>query len=221
MSKISESRKIPVIIDDREYSGAIPGALHDSELFNVSIARLKSGDYQVDNRFLFERKTLPDFAASVISGRLFKQTLRLATNSPLNELHPALVLEGVSGDLQGCGISREALQGALISITVFMGLPVVRSRSPRETVQVFRYVAEQGRARAAGALSRPGYRPRGKTALQYHLLQSFPGIGPARAKTLLDRFGTPRGVLNAREEDLTSVAGIGSSTAHGILWLLE
>ena len=139
MPETHNQRKIPVIMDDRECAGAIPGALRDSGRFDVSITRLKTGDYRVDERFLFERKTLPDLAASVISGRLFKQALRLAA----------------------------------------------------------------------------------KSQQASHLLQSFPGIGPARARNLVDRFGNVQAVMNANEEELAAVPGIGKSTARGIRWLLE
>jgi len=33
------------------------------------------GDYQVEKRLIVERKTLKDFAVSIIDGRLFKQML--------------------------------------------------------------------------------------------------------------------------------------------------
>lgn len=221
MSESHSQRNIPLIMDDRECAGAIPGALRDSGQFDISITRLKTGDYLVDGSFLFERKTLPDFAASVISGRLFKQARRLAAKSQQTSFHSGLILEGVSGDLQDSGISREALQGALVTVTLFIGLPVLRSSLPEETVQLFRFVAEQGRARASGALPRRGYRPKGKEALQNHLLQSFPGIGPARAKSLLAQFGNVRSVITAGEKKLASVPGIGECTARSINWLLE
>ena len=212
---------IPVIMDDRECAGAVPGALRAAGHFAVSIARLRTGDYLVDGCLLFERKTLPDFAASVKSGRLFRQAIRLAQARETENIQPALVLEGTAGILERSGMRREALLGALITISLQVGLPVLRTRSPEETVRVFRYAAEQGRAIACGALPRRGYRPKGKAALQSNLLQNFPGIGPKRAKCLLHSFGSIRAVMNARKEELTAVPGIGAAGARAIHWLVE
>lgn len=212
---------IPVIVDDRECAGPVPGMLRAAGHFAVSITRLTTGDYLVDGCFLFERKTLPDFAAAVISGRLFRQAMRLAQAREKEHVHPALVLEGSAEDLQSSGMRREALQGALITVSLHMGLPVLRTRSAEETARVFHYAAQQGRAIACGALPRPGYRPKGKAALQNRLLQSFPGIGPKRAKCLLHSFGSVRAVMNAQEEELTAVPGIGRAGARAINRLLK
>lgn len=59
-----------IIVDDREPE-SVTAALKVQPDCHVSIQRLSLGDYQVDDRLLFERKTLPDFAASVMDGRLF------------------------------------------------------------------------------------------------------------------------------------------------------
>ncbi len=48
------------------------------------------------------------------------------------------------------GMRCEALQGALITLTVHFGNPLLRSRDPQETVRLMVYVARQGRAIADG-----------------------------------------------------------------------
>jgi len=47
-------------------------------------------------------------------------------------------------------------------------------------------------------------------------LQSLPGVGPDRAKRLLERFGTVRACFGASTEELMDVEGIGSKTAASI-----
>jgi DNA excision repair protein ERCC-4 len=68
----------------------------------------------------------------------------------------------------------------------------------------------------------PGYVPyrqakakRKKTA-QLRILQSLPGVGPDRAKRLLERFGTVRACFGASTEEIMDVEGIGSKTAASI-----
>lgn len=59
---------IEILIDDRERSEVIRQALATIKGITVKIQRLQVGDFQVDGRFLFERKTLPDFAVSEVFG---------------------------------------------------------------------------------------------------------------------------------------------------------
>lgn len=212
------SELIPIIVDDRERGSGVPDALRRSGAFVICAARLKTGDYRVDNRFLFERKTLPDLAASIASGRLFKQMLRLAG---VRDARPALVLEGNVRDLDGSGMRREAIQGALITVSLFIGVPVLRSRSPEETARIFLYAARQGRTVAYDCLPRHGNRPKGKPALQNYLLQGLPGVGPARARRLLAHFGSVRAVMTADESELIAVDGVGGEIARRIAWAVE
>ena len=81
---------INIIADDREHKSEVIESLMQIENVVVSISRLSMGDYTIDNRLIVERKTLKDFAISIIDGRLFKQMLCLA-NSNSNAV---LILEG-------------------------------------------------------------------------------------------------------------------------------
>jgi ERCC4-type nuclease len=113
---------------------------------------------------------------------------------------------------------REAIQGALIALTLFLGIPLLRSMDPQETAALMLFAARQARTFATGALPRKGLRPRGKVRVQQHILQGLPGIGPARAKGLLERFGTIEAVMAAPVADLATVPGIGERTAKLIRW---
>jgi ERCC4-type nuclease len=175
------------------------------------------GDYRIDDRLIVERKTLPDFAISVMDGRLFTQASRLAGS----EIPAALILEGNASDLAKTGIRREALQGSLVSISLVFGVPVLRSQNPEETARLMLYAAMQMRATTTDALPRPGRRPRGKLRTQLRILQGLPGIGPARARRLLDTFGTVECILAADAEALQKVPGMGKKTAQSIRWAVS
>lgn len=205
-------------VDDREHCAAVHEALDHHSGFLVATTHLNRGDYLVDGRYLFERKTLTDFVVSIESGRLFTQALRLAE---VAGVRPALILEGTAAQLRYCRMRREAIRGALVTLSMFIGLPVLRTRSAEETVETFRYVAEQGRAVAQGALPRKGQRPKGRAAYQHHLLQGLPGIGPERARRLLRHFGSVRAVMAADRSELAAVPGIGDRTARRIDWAVR
>lgn len=183
----------------------------------VQMRRLKSGDYVVDNQWLFERKTLLDFARSIMDGRLFLQSWRLVNSS-----YPcALILEGRTRDLDGCQMRREALQGALVSLSLIYRLPVLRSFDPVETAHLLVYAGRQMQ-RHDRAWTRPaGRRPKSRRRRQLHLLQALPGLGPKRAWKLLEALGTVQAVLTADLETLQTVSGIGASTAAAIRDVLQ
>ncbi|HYW91623.1 MAG TPA: ERCC4 domain-containing protein [Gammaproteobacteria bacterium] len=83
--------RITVVADDRERPGRLFAELAVRPEVRLRTERLPAGDYRVDASFLVERKTLTDLAASIVSGRLFAQALRLAR---VDGLRPVLLLEG-------------------------------------------------------------------------------------------------------------------------------
>jgi len=210
-------KPIPVQADDRERGSPIIDLLRQSADFQVTESRLKVGDYLVDGRFLFERKTLTDLVAAIIDGRLFKQALRLA-GTPFR---PVMILEGTSRDLADSGMRWESVQGALVAVALFCGIPLLRTRTPEETVRTMLFAARQAQTYATNALPRQGWRPRGKLARQLYVLQGFPNIGPERARRLLARFGNVEAIVNAQPEDLRSVEGIGKQIADKLRWSVE
>ena len=122
---------ITIIADDRERKSEVIASLMDMKGVTVLIRRLSIGDYRVDNRLVFERKTLHDLVISIIDGRLFKQMIRLANSNHRG----VLVLEGTGKDLTDTRMRREAMQGALITISLILGIPVLRSKDPLETAK--------------------------------------------------------------------------------------
>jgi ERCC4-type nuclease len=206
-----------IVVDDREARGGVPEALRRNEGVHLSLQRLSVGDYRVDDTLLFERKTLPDLVASIKDGRLFAQGLRL-TQAPLRT---AIILEGRSQELADSRMRREAIQGALMTLTLFLGIPLLRSMDSEETASLILLAARQGRAYTSGLLPRKGTRPRGKARVQGRILQGLPGVGPERAKRLLERFGTIEDVFTASADALASVPGIGKATAEAIRWAIE
>jgi len=209
---------IQIIADDRESKSPVIEALRSQNGVEVTVQRLVLGDYLLDERLLFERKTLRDFAVSLKDGRLFEQGVRLAA-SPLQK---AIILEGRASDLADSGMRREALQGALISLTLFLGIPLLRSADADESARLMLYAARQFDhiARQMPPRLFKGKRPKGKHKTQLRILQSLPGIGPGVAHNLLEQFGSVEAVLAADEQALLGVAGIGVGRAKSIRWAI-
>jgi DNA excision repair protein ERCC-4 len=208
---------INIIADDREHKSEVIESLMDIENVDVNIRRLSMGDYQVDDRLIVERKTLKDFAVSIIDGRLFKQMIRLAnSNSKV-----ILIIEGTASDTTELGMTREAMQGALITVSLILGIPVLRSKNPSETAKLIVYVGRQIESMAMGGVQRHGYRPKTKRKRQLFILQGLPGVGPERASRLLARFGSVEAAISATSSELQTVGGIGKSVADKIKWVVS
>jgi ERCC4-type nuclease len=213
-----EKPRLRIIVDDRERaSGKVLAALAARDDVTIEIARLEVGDYRVERRVVVERKTATDFAASLIDGRLFRQVATLA----VTQERAVLVLEGRDQEWRDAGVRREAIQGALITIGVFFGAAVLHSDAPEETAQLLVYLGRQAQRAAHGGLPRPGYRPKGKRARQLFLLQGLPGVGPARAARLLERFGSVEAIVTASADALAAVDGIGERTAEKMRWVVQ
>jgi len=208
---------VHIVVDDREARCGILEIFNDMESVAVTVNRLACGDYEVEDNLVVERKTLIDLAVSVKDGRIFRQGCKLAQMNKRG----IIILEGTSRDLASSGMRRAALQGALITLTVFLGIPLLRSQNLQETARLMLYTARQNQTIASGALPRHSIRPRGKRRTQIHILQGLPGVGPERAQTLLDTFGSIEAILTANAEELLSIKGIGTHTAKAIHWAVH
>jgi ERCC4-type nuclease len=208
---------INIIADDREHKSEVIKLLAGIENVAVRIRRLPIGDYQVDFRAIVERKTIKDFALSIIDGRLFKQMIRLANSTFMG----VLILEGTVSKTAELGITREAMQGALITVSLILGIPVLRSKDSAETAKLIVYIGRQIESIAIGGVHRHGYRPKNKRKRQLFILQGLPGIGPERAGRLLDKFGSVAAVISADSDELQAVYGIGKNVADKIKWAIS
>jgi DNA excision repair protein ERCC-4 len=208
---------IRIVADDREEAGGVIGALRARGDVALEVRRLPVGDFLVEERFAVERKTLADFSCSVVDARLFKQAAALVQGSR----RAVLVLEGTSADLGAGGASRESMQGALITVSVFYGLAVLRARDAAETARLLVYLGRQAQKLASGSFPRSGCRPKGRRARQLFVLQGLPGVGPGRAARLLERFGSVQAVAAASADELAEVDGLGETTAARIRWAVE
>jgi ERCC4-type nuclease len=208
---------IHIIADDRECKSDVIELLLEIENVELDIRRLSVGDYQIGSRVIVERKTLNDFAISIIDGRLFKQMIRLANSNSIG----VMLLEGTARDTVDIGMTREAMQGALITVSMILGIAVLRSKDPSETAKLIVFIARQIKSMASGGIQRHGYRPKGIRNRQLFILQGLPGVGPERAERLLDRFGSVEATISASSNELQSVDGIGVNIAEKIRWAVS
>jgi ERCC4-type nuclease len=206
-----------IVADDRERESGIPCILDGFPDVELAVSRLPLGDYLVDDKLLFERKTLQDLIHSIKDGRLFSQAARLAAS----DFQAIIILEGTSSDISGSKMRREAIQGALIHVSVVLGIPLLRSISPQETASLIVGTVRQVNNVANGMVTRHGTSPKGKRRRQLLILQGLPGIGKKRSKLLLEKFETIENVVEATYEELRAIDGIGDNIADEIRHVLS
>ena len=197
--------KIPPAIraDARENSSGIPLILEQTYGIKIPKEVLKVGDYIIAGHIVVERKTVLDFAESIIDGRLFKQAGMMK-----KYFDQSLVL--VTGDLSTIdNLHPHAVSGALISLILAWATPVLFAKDAQETAFLLWLIAVQNIKSVRNDLSyRRGRRPKRPWRRQLYILQGLPGVGPKMAVRLLDHFKSVVAVISATEKELMNVPGL-------------
>jgi ERCC4-type nuclease len=168
------------------------------------------------------RKSVNDLSVSIRDGRLFRQATQMKSSSK----QILLIVEGAPGEIENSGMKREAILGALITISLKYRIPVLWPGCPEETARIILLAARQSKnlTETSGQVYRPY--PGKKTFTskerhQIHILLGFSGIGAIRAKKLIRHFGTLNNIFNASVSDLTTVPGIGKKISMNLNKLLN
>ena len=204
-----------VYADSREGNSKVIRHLTEMEI-DVKVQSMAVADYQVSDEVAIERKTAKDFVDSIIDKRLFKQAKELSEEFK----HPILILEG--DDLYSGFIHPNAIRGTMASIAIDFGISIIPTRNSQDTAAMIKRIAvrEQNGDRIPIQV-RTDKKPTSLMEQQLFIVESLPNIGPVNAKNLLKHFGSVANVLNASENELQEVEGIGKITAQEIRKVLD
>jgi ERCC4-related helicase/ERCC4-type nuclease len=206
---------VSIIVDHREVPSSV--ALELNKLgVTVESKQLDTGDYILSDRVAVERKATRDFLGSLIDGRLFQQlsALRSAYQRPL------LIIEG-SDIRSDRAINPAAIDGALSSIIVDLGIPVLRTRDPHETAQLLLRIARREHSERRMVSVRK-IKPKGELRARLRLvIEGLPTISATLSDRLLTHFGNIKAIVDASPEQLQEVRGIGPLTAVAVHRLLR
>ena len=229
-AQIKPQAAAPVVVDDREHAGGLIRELAARLGPAVRVERLAVGDARVGDKYLIERKTAADLVATLLDGRFESQMSRLrAAAAP--PMRPLVILEGAAAPAALAGLDPNDFRAALLRIQLDWGIAVLASRDVEETARWIELLSRRGatggaahlpfapeRAAAGGA---PGRRHdaaplRGTEALQLAALRQAPGLGAAKARALLEHFGSMNAIRAASAAQIAALPGIGAALAQAL-----
>ena len=197
-------KPIKIVVDNREK--IVSRYLFDKA--ELEFKNLENGDYILSDRVIVERKTAEDFESSIIDKRLFKQLKDLKKYE-----RPILIIEGDNY----FRLSEKIVNGAVISIMLDFNIPVMFSKDAEETANILVKMAEREQLKNKRTMAiRTGKKPMSLKERQRFIVESFPDVGALTAENLLMKFGTIESIVNASEDELMEVEGVGKITAKKI-----
>jgi Fanconi anemia group M protein len=207
-------RALTVVVDNRERNGELLSQLEALGV-DVRVETLPVGDYVISDRVCIERKTIPDFESSIVSGRLFEQAERLSEAYE----RPIMIMEG---DREEFRMKGAVISGALASLYIDYDIPVITTSGPRESAEMIRHISrhEQEKNRREPSV-KGGARSFTESQFMERIIGNMPGVGLETARNLLGHFGTVRGVAEATEEELIKVDNVGKKRAKAIFELMR
>jgi DNA excision repair protein ERCC-4 len=218
---------IRIVVDEREKNSQVPDLLRMMGVF-VDYEQLAVGDYIVSSETIIERKTIHDLINSVYDGRLFIQCSDLINHYS----KPFIIIEGNITDLD----KREKLDldskvivdkirvayDTLIKIALEFRIPILYTPSIYYTAELLIHLASNpSKDKNDGPLLKKIKKSNPFYIQQLYVLTSLPGIGTKLATRLLDKFHSPKNVLNASIAELARVPGLGNMRAEKIRKILD
>jgi len=190
-------KKIDEIIevDFREKNSLVPSELIKKGL-TVEFKELPVADYIVKG-VAIERKEVKDFFSSLFDKRLFSQIKNL------KQYEKNLIV--IEGNLKKTNpLHENALKGLLLSIKLNHKIPIIFTKDCEETASYISLIAKKQKKEYSINPKRKGL---SSTEELQFILESFPGIGPTKAKKLLKNFGNLKKVFSSTKKQLEPIIG--------------
>lgn len=206
-TNLEKKERYKIFVDYREKNSLVPGKLSKLGI-DFELKELKIGDYEI-NETIVERKTVKDLIQSMINRRLKRQIEEIKQYP--NYL---LFIEGNLNEELKKYSNPNSIRGFLISVTLNHKTPIIYTENEEETAQYLKLIAKK--EKNAGKIN-PVKKSLTKNEQLEFILQSFPKIGNAKSKKLLQKFKSLNNVFNSEEEKLNAILGKNSIEFKEIL----
>ena len=213
---VESKNTIKIVVDHREYRSNVVKNLTTKGI-NIEPQQLDVGDYVLSSRIGVERKNVDDYLDSLLSGKLFRQIAQLKESYS----RPILILEGKDLFTKR-NINHNAIYGSLASISVDYGVTILPTNDDQETADLLNVIAKREQRDDKKSVAVRGEKP--QMSLREHqqfLIEGLPNVSSIIAKRLLSHFGSVKDIMNASEDELKQVRGVGKNIANDIIKLLK
>lgn len=209
--------EIKILVDFREKNSGVMKQLLEQGV-DVQLRTLPVGDYQCSARTIIELKTVEDFVASIIDGRLLSQLKELKVASE----RPVILIVGEADIYSVRNVHQNAINGMLATIAVSYGIPIIKARNEKEAAGFLLAVARREQESSSADFS-PHTEKKALSIkdMQEYIVSAFPGVGPIISKPLLKKFGSVKKIVEATEDELKEVNLVGDKKAKEIRRVLD
>jgi len=211
--------KVRIYVDVREERSSIPKIL-EKEGALVIRRRLDVGDYLVSEDSVVERKSVGDFASSLFDGRLFDQAKRL--REVYNNVY--YIIEGNIKKIVYRWSNRlKQFSSAMTTLATVFDAKILWSVNEENTAYIILSLAKNLQSHEGRTHIVIHKKPRLSSIEEWQLyvVQSFPGIGPRLAESILNEFKTVERFCNASLTELSRISGLGEKRAELIKRVLK
>ncbi|MBU4456534.1 MAG: hypothetical protein KKA65_03455, partial [Nanoarchaeota archaeon] len=217
LSKFNQESNIKIFADTREYHSGIVKEMVDRGI-DVKVQRLPMADFILSNSVGVERKLVQDFVASLIDKRLLQQLKDLKNNFK----KPLLIIEGMDDIYSIRKVHPNAIRGMLATIAISYQIPILYTKDALDTTELLLAIAKREQKDNTKEFGvRQERKPLTTKEQQEFIIESLPYIGPQLAKSLLNKFGSVKDIINAEIEHLKQVDKVGAKKAEEIKRIVE
>ncbi|MBD3184508.1 DUF1016 family protein [Candidatus Poribacteria bacterium] len=172
--------------------------------------------YIISQRLAIERRTGSGFLRGIMDKTLFTSAIYLREHFHI----PVLIVEGEI-NYEYTMFDPQAVRGALSSMMIQYGINVLSTANLEDTISLITMMTRHEQVGIPEISLVPKRKATDLPDMQRRIIEMLPGCGRIMARDLLQHFGNVRDIINANEDDLLCMRGIGKKKASEIHHVLN
>ena len=191
--------------------GGRPAAMLSEKGINITSVEEDEGNvdrYMISKRLVVERRIGSGFLGGIMDKTLFTSAIYMREHFTV----PILIVEG-EVNYEYSMFDPQAIRGAISAMMLQYGLSVLSTGDLEETVELITMMARQEQMGIPEISLIPKRKATSLPDMQRRMIEMLPQCGMVMARELLQYFGSVKRIVNATEEELLSMHGIGAKKA--------
>lgn len=210
--------QVTLLVDTREQDeeeNVFDAVERNEGVESWSLSHLEAGDFLVEEAsVVMERKTMSDYASSILKGRLGEQIEKMQDTG----MAPYILVEddlSEAEELSHTQLAPESIRGHMASTMAREGIPVIPCSDLDTLIDMTvrlgrKYVEEPGSEQlSSGTLGKDV--PAAK-----RIYGAIPNVGPSMADKLYENFPTVIQLVHATDKEILDIDGAGPKTVENI-----